>query len=520
MLLRAAIIFGLGLALNLLASLTFGRASVRIPGVLQRIAVCYFFAALAYLAFGRKGILPAAAALLLGYWLLMTRVPVPGLGTGRLDVEGNLAAYIDRLILGDHTWKHNPNWDPEGLLSTLPAIATTLLGILAGLVLLSDRPLDGKITRLLAWGWFAGICGLVWNLVFPINKNLWTSSYAVFMSGLASAALGICVWAIDRRGWKSWAKPFVWLGTNALALFVRGRRPRVPAARDSRRQTAPISLCGDLPDPLRPFCRPAPRIASLRARLLRVLDCRRRVVVSSENLPQGLTEITHANPIVGPNRSRPRSWRWSDALMQVAGAGARRRREGSDPRLARAWRFEQNGWIFVHLEGSPSTIGFQHGSLLAAEIADAFEAVKLSATHSTQKTWPFFRDAAREMLWPKMDSEYQEEIRGIVEGLASQSVRMDVDDVVALNAFEELPDYYVPWYNEQHKIPGPKITSPGNCSAFVATGSYTKDGKIVDRAQQLDELLDRRALADRFRHRSRERPSHPDGRISRRHHER
>jgi predicted acyltransferase len=221
-LLRAAIIFGLGLALNFLGSLTFGRASVRIPGVLQRIAACYLFAALVYLVFGPKGVLPAAAALLLGYWLLMTRVPVPGYGAGRLDIEGNLAAYIDRTVFGDHTWKHNPNWDPEGLLSTLPAIATTLLGIPAGRLLLSDRPLDGKITRLLAWGWFGGIFGLAWNLVFPINKNLWTSSYAVFMSGLASATLGVCVWAIDRRGWKNWATPFVWLGTNALALFVAG----------------------------------------------------------------------------------------------------------------------------------------------------------------------------------------------------------------------------------------------------------------------------------------------------------
>ncbi|HEX7252059.1 MAG TPA: C45 family peptidase [Thermoanaerobaculia bacterium] len=152
---------------------------------------------------------------------------------------------------------------------------------------------------------------------------------------------------------------------------------------------------------------------------------------------------------------------------------------GADARLARAWRFEQNGWIYVHLEGSPSEIGFQHGSLLSGEIADAFEAVKLSATHMTKKPWEFFRDASHSMLWPKMDPEYQEEIRGIVEGLASKSVRLDADDVVALNAFEELPDYYVPWYNAQHQIPGPTITSPGNCSAFVATGSYTKDGTIV-----------------------------------------
>jgi predicted acyltransferase len=219
---RTAIIFGLGLTLNVLATLTFARASVRIPGVLQRIAICYLFASLIYLLGGRHGIVVAAGALLLGYWLLMTRVPVPGYGTGRLDVEGNLAAYIDRLVLGDHTWKHNPNWDPEGLLSTLPAIATTLLGVLAGLLLLSDRPLEGKIARLLVSGWLAAIAGLAWNLTFPINKNLWTSSYALFMSGLAAAMLGICLWAVDLRGWTRWAQPFIWLGSNALALFVAG----------------------------------------------------------------------------------------------------------------------------------------------------------------------------------------------------------------------------------------------------------------------------------------------------------
>src|SRR5262245_32376303 len=186
---------------------------------------------------------------------------------------------------------------------------------------------------------------------------------------------------------------------------------------------------------------------------------------------------------------RTRSMAWTVLTLALAAGTtlACRAREsapaaetkGADARLARAWRFEQNGWIYVHLEGTPAEIGFQHGSLLSAEITDAYEAVKLSATHSTKKPWEFFREASRSMLWPKMDSEYQEEVRGIAEGLASKSVRMDVDDVVALNAFEELPDYYVPWYNAQHKIPGPTITSPGNCSAFVATGSYTRDGTIV-----------------------------------------
>jgi predicted acyltransferase len=217
---RAAILFGIGLTLNLFAVLAFQKASVRIPGVLQRIAVCYLFAAIGYLAFGRKGLFPAAAILLAGYWLLMTRVPVPGYGPGRLDVEGNLAAYVDRLVLGDHTWKHNPSWDPEGLLSTLPAIATTLLGVLAGIVLRREEPIERKITRLVLWGWAGGIGGLLLNEVFPINKNLWTSSYAIFMAGLASATLGICLWAVDLRGWRAWARPFVWLGSNALFFFV------------------------------------------------------------------------------------------------------------------------------------------------------------------------------------------------------------------------------------------------------------------------------------------------------------
>ena len=219
---RTAWILGLGLALNIFAALTFDRASIRIPGVLQRIAVCYFLAAVVYLVFGRKGVLPAAVVLLLGYWVLMTRVPVPGYGTGRLDVEGNLAAFVDRAVLGSHTWKHDPAWDPEGFLSTLPAAATTLFGVLAGILLLSDLSIERKVIRLLLWGWAGGVIGLLWNTLFPINKNLWTSSYAVFMAGLASAALGVCLWIVDMRGWKTATRPLVWLGSNALFLFVAG----------------------------------------------------------------------------------------------------------------------------------------------------------------------------------------------------------------------------------------------------------------------------------------------------------
>ena len=217
---RTIVIFSLGLALNIFATLALDRAWLRIPGVLQRIAICYFAAAVIYLFLGKKAVWPAAAALLIGYWLIMTRIPVPGYGIGRLDVEANLAAHVDQLVLKDHTWKHNPHWDPEGLLSTLPAVATTLFGVLAGMLLRSERPTESKVVRLLVWGWVGAIVGLVWNEVFPINKNLWTSSYSVFMAGLASAALGVCLWATDLKGWTGWARPFIWLGSNALALFV------------------------------------------------------------------------------------------------------------------------------------------------------------------------------------------------------------------------------------------------------------------------------------------------------------
>jgi len=150
-----------------------------------------------------------------------------------------------------------------------------------------------------------------------------------------------------------------------------------------------------------------------------------------------------------------------------------------DPRLQKAYRFQQGGWTYVHLEGSPSEIGFQHGYLLAAEIADALEAIKLFDTHVTQRDWEFFRKTAREMLWPHIDAEFQQELQGIADGLKARDVDLDVYDIVALNAFEEVPDYYVPWLNKREKQAKVKLAAPGNCSAFIATGAYTKDHQIV-----------------------------------------
>ncbi|HEX6504821.1 MAG TPA: C45 family peptidase [Terriglobales bacterium] len=153
---------------------------------------------------------------------------------------------------------------------------------------------------------------------------------------------------------------------------------------------------------------------------------------------------------------------------------------GSDPRLKNAYRFQQGGWTYVHLEGAPADIGFQHGYLLAPEIEDAFQAIQLNIVHNTKRDWEFYRKTAREMLWPHIDAEYQQELQGIVDGLKAEGVNLTVDDLVAFNAFEEVPDYYVPWLNKKEKVANaPKLVAPGNCSAFIATGSMTKDHKIV-----------------------------------------
>ena len=154
--------------------------------------------------------------------------------------------------------------------------------------------------------------------------------------------------------------------------------------------------------------------------------------------------------------------------------------QGDAARLKPAYRFERSKWIYVHLEGAPSDIGYQHGYLLAPEIADGFNAVKFLDTRRTKRDWEFFRNVAKTILWPKIDAEYQQELQGIADGLKDHGVAMDVWDVVALNAMEEVPDYYVPTLDRQEKrANAPKLTSPGNCSAFVATGSMTKDHKPV-----------------------------------------
>jgi predicted acyltransferase len=193
-------------------------AQMRIPGVLQRIGVVYALTALIFLGTGPRARRWIAAGLLVGYWLLLTMVPVPGGAAGDLTAAGNLGAWLDRLILGGHLW--TPDFDPEGLLSTLPAVATCLLGTFAGERLLADRPPADRTVGLLLGGAALIVAGLVWSWWFPINKGLWSSSYVLFTGGVACQALAACYWVIDVRGRDRWAGPAYVFGTNALFAFV------------------------------------------------------------------------------------------------------------------------------------------------------------------------------------------------------------------------------------------------------------------------------------------------------------
>jgi len=150
-----------------------------------------------------------------------------------------------------------------------------------------------------------------------------------------------------------------------------------------------------------------------------------------------------------------------------------------DSRLAKAYRYNKNGWIYIHLEGTPADIGYQHGYLLADEIEDNIKEMALSLPHNSGKDWAFYRTAAKDMFWSKIDPEYQEEIGGIVEGLKAKGKPFDVYDIVALNGNIELAQYYVPYLANKEKPGSADNKAPGNCSAFIATGSYTTDGKIA-----------------------------------------
>jgi predicted acyltransferase len=224
---RSAIIFGLGLLLaafpfGLLGTHTFSLGTLRIPGVLQRIALCYLAASAIFLQTRWRGQLAWTAGLLAAYWAMLAWIPVPGHGAGKLVATGCLPWWVDSHLLAGHTWSgaRAPGFDPEGLLSTLPAIASTLLGALAGQVLRGPETGSAKAARLGGLGLGLLLAGLAMNLWMPINKNLWTPSFAVFMAGLSTLLFAGFYWVIDVRRFRTWATPLVMFGMNAIVIYA------------------------------------------------------------------------------------------------------------------------------------------------------------------------------------------------------------------------------------------------------------------------------------------------------------
>ena len=217
---RALIIFLLGMALNLIGRFEFN--TLRIPGVLTRIALVFLVISLIYIKTTPATRVWLCFSFLVIYYLLMTVVPVPGFGPANLEPATNLGAWLDRTLLTEnHLWRTSRTWDPEGILSTLPALSTGLLGIMTGDWLRrKDKPEAEKVAWLFAAGFLSVIAGLIWDGFFPINKALWTSSFVLFTGGLAAMSLALCYWLIDVQGYKGITPPFVAFGRNAITAYV------------------------------------------------------------------------------------------------------------------------------------------------------------------------------------------------------------------------------------------------------------------------------------------------------------
>ncbi len=215
---RSITLFLLGMLLALFPLFNF--AEVRIPGVLQRIAVVYLVCAILFLKVNHRTIFRIFLGLILVYWLMMAFIPVPGVGAANFDVGTNLAAYIDSIIFKNHMWSVTKTWDPEGFLSTLPSFSTGLFGVLMGIILKSRyRTQENKVIWLFTYGFLAVALGLFWDLFFPINKALWTSSFVLYTGGIASMTLALCYWLIDVQGFTKFTKPFVIYGVNAITVY-------------------------------------------------------------------------------------------------------------------------------------------------------------------------------------------------------------------------------------------------------------------------------------------------------------
>ncbi len=227
---RSFLIFFIGLFLN--AFPDFNLSEVRIFGVLQRIAIVYFFISLIFLFTEWKTQIFISTILLLGYWALLTLIPIPGIGTPNIsqptfidqisqkEIAPNIVAWLDNKLFSGHLWKATKIWDPEGLISTLPAIVTGLFGVLLGKFLKSKLDELNKVIWIFVAANFLTFAGIFWDLSFSMNKSLWTSSYVLYTGGLALHFFAICYFLIDIKKYEWWTKPFIVYGTNAITVYT------------------------------------------------------------------------------------------------------------------------------------------------------------------------------------------------------------------------------------------------------------------------------------------------------------
>jgi predicted acyltransferase len=196
-----------------------GIQHIRLLGVLQRLALCSCAAGLAFVWLSPRKLLALTASLLVGYWAMLTFIPVPGFGAGDFSEGHNLTNWIDKTCLPLRKW--DGNHDPEGLLSTLPAIATSLLGVFAGLLIRNPSVEPArKVRRLMLWGCAGVAAGLLWHFQFPIIKKIWTSSFVLFTAGVSSLLLALFYHVIDVKNRRDWCRPFVWIGMNSITIYL------------------------------------------------------------------------------------------------------------------------------------------------------------------------------------------------------------------------------------------------------------------------------------------------------------
>lgn len=212
---RSLKIYAVGMFLNLMPHFDF--STIRWTGTLQRIAVVFFICSIIYLNTNWRQQAWLAGILLVAYWLLLTVVPTPGQGRVMLEPGVNIVAWFDKLYLPGRMWRGT--WDPESILTTITSVVSTLLGMLAGVLLMTDKPPLEKASWLMTAGVFAAIAGYFWGLTFPVNENLWTSSFVLVTAGFASLLLGACYFLVDIKGMRKWTWPGIVFGSNAITIY-------------------------------------------------------------------------------------------------------------------------------------------------------------------------------------------------------------------------------------------------------------------------------------------------------------